>query len=108
MMKIIAKGRPASSGMVVGKVRIVHDVKGLSNVKDGEILVVNSSNPAWTIGMMKASGLISEYGGIICHAAIVAREIGIPCVVGVKDATSNFQDGQKIKIDGDEGIIYEE
>lgn len=107
MERIIAQGRPASSGIVNGIIKVVTKIGELSKVKNGDIVVVKTSNPAWTIGMVNASGLISEMGGIISHAAIVAREMGIPCIVSVENATAIFKDGQKVKIDGNKGVIYE-
>lgn len=105
--KIIARGRPASPGKMTGVVRVVTKLDELSKVVPGCILVVKNSNPAWSIGMMKASGLISEVGGIISHAAIVAREMGIPCIVAVENATTILKDDQIVEINGTEGIIYE-
>ena len=105
--KIIARGRPASPGFVSGKVRVLVDLDELPNIGVGEILVVKTSNPAWVVGMMNSSALISEVGGIISHAAIVAREFGIPCVVAVENASKIFKTGQMVKVDGDKGIIYE-
>jgi pyruvate,water dikinase len=104
--KIIARGVAASPGIAIGIVKVVKNIKELSKVKLGDILVVKTSNPAWTIGMVKSSALISELGGIISHVAIVAREMGIPCIVGVENAVNILKDGQRIKIDGNEGVIY--
>lgn len=104
---ILAKGLGVSSGCAAGPVRVVRSLNDLSKVQVGDVIVVRESNPAWTVGMMKASALISELGGIICHAAIVAREMGIPCVVNVERATEICQDGISVLVDGDTGIIYE-
>ena len=105
--KIIARGTPASPGVAAGLVRVVSRTEELPNVQRGDILVVKSSNPAWTVGIVKAAALVCETGGIISHVAIIAREIGIPCVVAVENATCIFKDGQEIKVDGNEGVIYE-
>lgn len=105
---IVTKGLGASQGIARGIVKVVTSIEELSKVEVGNILVVKSSNPAWTIGMLKAGALLSEKGGIISHVAIVAREIGIPCVVGVENATKIFKDGQRVKVDGERGIVYEE
>jgi pyruvate,water dikinase len=104
---IIAKGRPASPGTTAGIVKVVNKVEDLSKVEYGDILVVKYSNPAWTVGMVRAGALISETGGVISHAAIVAREMGLPCIVAVENATTIFKDGQRVKVDGTEGLIYE-
>ncbi len=105
--KIVAKGKPASPGVAAGIVRVVIRTEELPKVQRGDILVIKASNPAWTIGMVKAAALICEVGGIISHVAIVAREMGIPCVVSVENATSIFRDNERVKVDGDEGVIYE-
>ncbi len=104
--KIIAKGRPASPGVAKGIVKIVIEVNHLDKVKEGDVLCVLNSNPTWTIGMLKSKALISEIGGVVCHAAVVARELGIPCVVAVPNITTILKDGQMIKVDGGKGIIY--
>ena len=109
MMKtgsLIASGIGVSPGLIDGPIRIVNSVGELTDVMEGEILVVKKSNPAWTVGMMKAAALICEVGGIICHAAIVAREMGIPCVVNVPDAVNTFATGSRVRVDGTEGKIY--
>lgn len=105
--KIIAKGRPASPGIAKGIVKVVTEIRQLDKLEEGDILCVLSSNPAWTVGMLKSKALISEIGGVVCHAAVVARELGVPCVVAVPNITKILKDGQIIKVDGGKGIIYE-
>lgn len=105
--KIIARGRPASPGVTAGVVKVVTRLDELSKVEFGDILVMKHSNPAWTVGMMKASALVSETGGVISHLAIIAREMSVPCIVAVEDATTLLRDGQRVKVDAGEGIIYE-
>lgn len=105
--KIVARGTPASPGVAVGLIRVVSRTEELPKVRMGDILVVKSSNPAWTVGIVKAAALVCETGGIISHVAIIAREMGIPCVVAVDNATGIFKDGQRIKVNGNEGVIYE-
>ena len=107
MSEIIARGTPASPGVAAGVVRVVTRTDELPKVQLGDILVVKSSNPAWTVGIVKAAALVCETGGIISHVAIIAREMGIPCVVAVENATCIFKDGEKIKVDGNEGAVYE-
>ena len=104
--KIIANGRPASSGIAKGTVKVVIKIEELDKVQEGDILCVLSSNPTWTVGMLKSKALISEIGGVVCHAAVVARELGIPCVVAVPNITKILKDGQTIKVDGGKGVIY--
>ena len=104
--RIIAKGRPASAGVAKGIVKVVTKISQLDKVEEGDILCVLNSNPTWTIGMLKSKALISEIGGVVCHAAVVAREMGIPCVVAIPNITKILKDGQIIKVDGSKGIIY--
>ena len=105
--KLLARGMGTSPGVAIGKAVVVRKIDELSKVQEDDIIVVRESNPAWTVGMMKASALVSELGGIICHVAIVAREMGIPCVVNVENATQIFRDGMQINVDGEKGVIYE-
>ena len=105
--RVLARGVPASSGVAEGKIAVVNEIDELPKVQDGDILVVRENNPAWTLGMMKASAFVSEFEGIISHTAIIAREMGLPCIVAVKNATQLLSDGMRVRVDGDKGIIYE-
>lgn len=104
-MKLIACGTGASSGQYTGRPRVINSVDELDLLQDGEILVIKASDPAWTVGMLKAGAFISELGGIISHAAIVAREMGIPCVVAVPDATTLLSNYNIVTVDGRTGTI---
>jgi pyruvate,water dikinase len=106
-MKLIAQGLGASTGIVTGQVRVLSSPSELDQLVDGEVLVVQHSNPAWTVGMLRAGAIISEFGGIISHAAIVAREMGVPCVVAVEHATSLLANGMLVRVDGETGTIHE-
>lgn len=103
--EIMLVGSPVSPGTAQGRVRVVVDptVAGLS---PGEIMVCPGTDPAWTPLFLTAGGLIMEVGGMMTHGAIVAREYGIPAVVGIHNATSTFQTGQEIQINGSTGEIY--
>ena len=94
-----------SSGTAIGKVRIISDVKDLSEVKDGEIAVVSTFHPSWTPILGIVSGLIMNYGNILSHGAVVAREYRIPVVIFNDTATSVFENGQWVEINGDTGRI---
>jgi rifampicin phosphotransferase len=97
-------GSPVSPGVVEGLVRVVlnpHDTQ----LAPGEILVCPGTDPAWTPLFMAAGGLITEVGGMMTHGSVVAREYGIPAVVGVHQATTRLKDGQKIRVDGTTGKI---
>ncbi|CAK9019908.1 Putative phosphoenolpyruvate synthase (Putative PEP synthase) (Pyruvate [Durusdinium trenchii] len=98
------RGVPVSPGVVEGKVRIVLDPRDC-DISVGEILVCPGTDPAWTPMFMVASGLVTEVGGVMAHGSVVARECGIPAVVGVRDATTRLQNGQQVRIDGTTGTI---
>jgi rifampicin phosphotransferase len=99
-------GTSASPGVATGIVRVVGSIEQLSEVKEGEILVTSNTDPGWTAVFSKIAGLITETGGILSHGAVVSREYGIPAVTAVKGATKIFITGQRITLDGNEGLIY--
>jgi rifampicin phosphotransferase len=90
--------------VVSGKARVILD-PGNAHLEPGEILVAPSTDPGWTPLFLTAGGLVMEMGGPMSHGAIVAREYGIPAVVGVPDATERLETGQRITVDGSEGIV---
>jgi pyruvate,water dikinase len=100
----ILTGAPASAGVVTGKARVILDPVG-AHLEPGEILVAPSTDPGWTPLFFTASGLVMEMGGPMSHGAIVAREYGIPAVVGVAGALDQISTGQQITVDGSHGII---
>jgi rifampicin phosphotransferase len=100
----VLRGTPASGGVVSGKARVILD-PGSAHLEPGEILVAPSTDPGWTPLFLTAGGLVMEMGGPMSHGAIVAREYGIPAVVGVPDATERIETGQKITVDGSDGIV---
>jgi phosphohistidine swiveling domain-containing protein len=100
----VLKGAPASAGVVSGKARVILDPTG-ARLEPGEILVAPSTDPGWTPLFFTASGLVMEMGGPMSHGAIVAREYGIPAVVGVSGAIEHITTGQQITVDGSRGII---
>jgi pyruvate,water dikinase len=97
-------GTPVSSGVREGLVRVVADPRSAQLVP-GEILVCRGTDPAWTPLFLVAGGLVTEVGGLITHGAVVAREYGIPAVVGVRDATVRLRTGERIRVDGTSGSI---
>ena len=97
-------GNPVSSGIIEGVVRVIHDPQR-EMLSPGEILVAEFTDPGWTPLFINAAGLILEVGGALTHGAVVAREYGIPAVVGVRKATTALQTGQHVSIDGNRGII---
>ncbi|MGD8621222.1 MAG: PEP/pyruvate-binding domain-containing protein [Anaerolineales bacterium] len=98
------RGSPVSPGVVEGKIHVVLDPHNVQ-LEPGEILVCPGTDPAWTPLFLTAGGLITEVGGMMTHGSVVAREYGIPAVVGVHEATTRLRDGQKIRLDGSEGTI---
>ncbi len=97
-------GNPVSAGVVEGTVRVVHDPQ-TESLEPGEILVAVFTDPGWTPLFINAGGLIMEIGGVMNHGSVVAREYGIPAIVGVREATKILQTGQKVRVDGNRGII---
>jgi phosphoenolpyruvate synthase/pyruvate phosphate dikinase len=112
--KRVLAGYAASAGKVVGTVRIVNmfmagDMeKEMARVERGDIIVTEMTRPHFLLAIRRAGGIITDLGGNLCHAAIVAREFNIPAVVGTQTATKNLKDGQKVILDGNGGYIYED
>lgn len=104
---LLLKGLAASSGVGSGAVKIVHNLSELSKVKKGDILVTKMTNPDMVVTMQRASAIVTDEGGLTAHAAIVSREVGIPCVVGTGNATQVLKDGQIVTVDGTHGRVYE-
>ena len=106
--KVIVGGASVGSKIAVGKARVILDVKGISQFKAGEILVTDMTDPDWEPIMKIASAIVTDKGGRTSHAAIVSRELGIPCIVGAEGATRKIKTGQTITIDttGSDGFVY--
>lgn len=100
-------GLAASPGVASGKVKIIYDIKELSKIQQGDVLVTKMTNPDMVVAMQKASAIVTDEGGMTCHAAIVSRELGIPCVVGTKKATSVLKENMLVTVDGTNGKVYE-
>ncbi|MEM0020220.1 MULTISPECIES: pyruvate, water dikinase [Metallosphaera] len=105
--KILVKGLAASPGIASGKARVLMDVKESKDFQKGEILVTRMTDPDWVPVMKIASAIVTDEGGITSHAAIVSRELGIPAIVGAKDATKVLETGQEITVDATRGVVYE-
>jgi pyruvate,water dikinase len=99
------EGFPGAPGVVEGPARVIMDYKDFQKVKAGEILVCPYTGTAWTPLFIKIGGVVTDTGGMLTHAAIAAREYGIPAVVGTWNATNSINDGDTIKIDGNVGIV---
>lgn len=104
--EIILRGLPASPGIAYGKAHVIEDVSKLGEFKEGEILVTKMTAPDWVPAMRKARAIITDDGGMTCHAAIVSRELGIPAIVGSKEATRVLRTGMDITVDATKGVVY--
>lgn len=107
---VLAEGRAIGQKIGTGAVRIVHDIKDMDQVQPGDILVTDMTDPNWEPVMKRASAIVTNRGGRTCHAAIIARELGIPAVVGCGDATESLKDGMLVTVscaEGDTGNIYD-
>ena len=105
--KIILKGLAASPGLASGPVRLYKEEESLDVVKKGDILVTVMTSPDMVPAMTRAAAIITDEGGMTCHAAIVARELGTPCIVGAKEATTMLKDGMVVTVDGARGVVIE-
>lgn len=108
--KIIAKGKSVGYKIGAGKANKIMSVKDISKFKPGEVLVTEMTDPDWQPIMKIASAIVTDKGGRTCHAAIVSRELGIPCVVGTNDASKKVKSGQSVTVsctEGEEGIVYD-
>ena len=101
----VLRGLAGSPGVVEGKARVVRVVDDLARVEDGDILVCPATSPAWSPAFARIGATVSDVGGIMSHTAIVCREYGIPAVVGTGNACASIQDGQRLRVDGDNGVV---
>lgn len=108
--KVLCEGRSIGQRVGAGKVRIVTNLNEMSKVQDGDVLVSDMTDPDWEPVMKRASAIITNRGGRTCHAAIIARELGVPAIVGCGNATELLTDGQAVTVscaEGDTGFIYD-
>ncbi len=105
--KILLTGISASHGIASGKVKIVNDMSQLEKVLKGDILVTKMTNPDMVPAMERAAAIVTDEGGLTAHAAIVSREMGIPCIVGTEKATQILKEGMEITVNASRGEIYE-
>ncbi|MCX8195432.1 MAG: phosphoenolpyruvate synthase, partial [Candidatus Micrarchaeota archaeon] len=105
--KVLARGLGAAPGIGKGRVKVLAGPKEIGKVEKGDVLVTDMTTPDFVPAMKKASAIVTNSGGMTCHAAIVSREMGIPCVVGTKNATSVLKEGQFVTVDASRGIIYD-
>ncbi|MFP5388270.1 MAG: putative PEP-binding protein, partial [Thermoleophilia bacterium] len=101
----LARGLGAAPGFATGAVRVIASREDAAKLREGEILVTHMTAPDWVPLMRRAAAIVTDSGGMTCHAAIVSRELGIPCVVGTADATKALRDGQLVTVDAGRGTV---
>ena len=97
-------GLPVSSGVIEGRARVILNMED-ADLEDGDILVTAFTDPSWTPLFVSIKGLVTEVGGLMTHGAVIAREYGLPAVVGVENATRLIKDGQRIRVNGTDGYV---
>ncbi|MDD1773681.1 MAG: phosphoenolpyruvate synthase [Methanomassiliicoccales archaeon] len=107
MNNVIVRGMAASPGLAHGPVRVLEENMSLDVVKEGDVLVTSMTSPDMVPAMTRAAAIVTDEGGMTCHAAIVARELGIPCIVGATNATKILKEGMVVTVDGKMGVVYE-
>ena len=103
--EVFVSGTPACPGVVTGRVRIVTHISGADKIRPGDILITHSTDIGWSPYFPILSGVVTELGGLISHGAVVAREYGLPCLVGVAGATQTFKDQDLVCLDAIKGIL---
>jgi rifampicin phosphotransferase len=103
---VLVVGTPGSPGVAEGPVRIVRDPAAFGSLRPGEVLVAPYTNPSWTPLFTRAAAVVVDTGAAMSHAAIVAREYGVPAVMGTGDGTRRLSDGQWVRVDGDRGQVF--
>ena len=108
--KVVSTGRSIGQRIGAGPARLIRNVSEIGRVQDGDVLVADMTDPDWEPVMKRAAAIVTNRGGRTCHAAIIARELGIPAVVGCGDATRNIKEGQEVTVscaEGDAGFVYD-
>ncbi len=105
--ELLVRGLGAAPGSASGPVRLLADPTDTRGFRDGDVLVTHMTTPDWVPLMRRAAAIVTDSGGMTCHAAIVSRELGIPCVVGTGDATKRLRDGEVVTVDATEGVVLE-
>ncbi len=104
--EVILTGIAASPGIAFGKIKIIENLEDLHKINSGDVLVTKMTNPDMVVTMQKSVAIVTDEGGLTAHAAIVSREMGIPAIVGTKEATTKLKEGEIITVDGSTGKIY--
>mgnify|MGYP002344120738 FL=1 len=106
-LNVLTKGLSASPGIACGNVKNISNISEISRIEDGDVIVTVMTNPDMVPAMRRARAVVTDEGGRTCHAAIVSRELGIPCIVGTKTATETLKEGMSITVDATRGVVYE-
>ena len=104
---VLVRGLGASPGIATGEVKIVLDIDELDKIEEGDVMVTTMTTPDMVPAMRRASGIVTDEGGVTCHASIISRELGIPCVVGTGDATKTLKENTGVTLDGKKGLVFE-
>ena len=99
------RGMPASLGKAQGRVKIINGTKEMGKMQEGDVIVSSMTKPEFVVAIKKAVAIVTDEGGVTCHAAIVSRELGIPCIIGTKIATNVLKDGDLIEVDANNGVV---
>lgn len=101
---LVVTGVAASGGVIEGRARVVRD-PATTDLDDGDVLVCETTDPSWVSLFLVAGAVVTDFGGMLSHGPIVARELGIPCVCGTEDGSRRIRDGQRLRVDGDRGVV---
>jgi pyruvate,water dikinase len=102
---VLLTGTPASPGRAAGEAKVIADLDDFDRFGEGDVLVCRATSPAWMPLLTRAAAVVTEVGGVLAHAAILARELGIPAVVAAEDAMSLLADAGAVEVDGDAGVV---
>lgn len=105
-LEVLIRGLGASPGLASGVVKVVKSLDELDKIQEGDVMVVAMTTPDMVPAMKRANGIVTDEGGVTCHAAIISRELDIPCVVGTGDATTTLKEGSEVTADGKKGLVY--
>ena len=105
--EVLVRGLGASPGVASGEVKIILDIDELDKIEEGDVMVTTMTTPDMVPAMRRASGIVTDEGGVTCHASIISRELGIPCVVGTGDATKVLEENTGVTLDGKKGLVFE-
>lgn len=104
--EVLLSGTSACAGLARGRTKIVKNLGDAAKIEEGDILVTPFTTPLLTSAIVKAGAIVTDTGGVTCHAAVIARELGVPCVVGTKNATQKLEDNMLVIVDGKKGLVY--